>query len=278
MFREWASRFREFARKNASGSDKPPNFYEDVSFGLAAKYLIAWNEGVMSALSSGAFFSIAHILESIDDINCSLTLASQLYYKQAQQAIRGFLEDVLLPVYFAQNRLEYANWKANNYRTPQIRGDNGLLRRLLNDQIISEGLSKDVSILYDKLNGFVHGSERRLINKGHYSRTWSGHGFNQKDYTDWCRSIETAIILGIQLLRINLAQWEDLRSQHLVVCPICHNDKDFDTENFVFGGEAFTTYHCNRCGDKVTHNYKGREAYGQTYDGKLLAYQYLLDD
>jgi hypothetical protein len=273
-FRDWAYRFGKLARDIGGDADLP-DFYEDLNFGLAAKYIIAWNEGVMSALSSGTFFSIAHILESVDDLRCSLGLASQLYYKQAQQTLRSVLEDVLLPIYFVQRRSEYLNWKANNYRTPQIRGRNGIVRSLVDDQIIPEDLAEKVSSFYGELNGFVHGSERRLINSGHYSRTWVGHAFNQEDYSGWCRSIETSVILGMKLLRINLGQWEKFRSQRLVVCPICHNDNHFDTEEFSFGSEHFTKYHCKSCGDEVTHNSEGRETYRQSYDGEVISYQYL---
>src|SRR5882724_9378885 len=110
-FLDWAYRFGKLARDNSGDADLP-DFYEDLNFGLAAKYIIAWNEGVMSALSSGTFFSIAHILESMDDLMCSLGLASQLYYKHAQQTLRSFLEDAVLPIYFLQHRSEYSNWKA----------------------------------------------------------------------------------------------------------------------------------------------------------------------
>ena len=280
-FREWAYRFGKSARDNSAVPEASsnlidaPDFYENSSFGLAAKYIIAWNEGVMSALSSGAFFSIAHILESVDDLTCSLNLAAQVYYKHAHQALRSFLEDVILPIHFAQHRSEYLQWKTNNYRTPTLRGRKGMLRGLANDQIISQSLADEVAQLYDNLNGFVHGSEKRLINKGQYSRTWVGHGFSQDDYLEWCGSVEKTILLGIKLLRINLGQWEDLRSQRLTVCPICHNDKDFDVETFSFGGENFTKYLCQKCGDQVTHNYEGREAYKQTYAGRDVSYQYL---
>lgn len=251
-----------------------PNFYEDPSFGTTAKYIVAWKEVVGAALSSGTFFSIAHILESMDDLECCLTLASNVYYKHSLQVLRSFLEDLVLPVYFGTDQSAYSRWKANNYRTPSLRGDRGILSELVNGQVLDEDLKNEVSDLYSNLNSFIHGSERRLVNKGQYTRDWVGHAFNMDDYLEWCNHVMKAITIALHLLRINLAQWETFRADRKVVCPICHNDRDFESAEFVFGGEQFTQYYCQACGDEMTHSFDGRQAYGQSFNGQLVSYQY----
>lgn len=57
-----------------------PDFQEDVNFGLMAKYAVAWDAILSAILSESVFFSLAHALESNSDINCSMLLASNLYY------------------------------------------------------------------------------------------------------------------------------------------------------------------------------------------------------
>lgn len=279
-FRKWAHRFTRSAEESVASykgiarSIELPDFYEGTSFGRIAKYIVAWEGLVHCVLSSGAFFSIAHTLESLDDLKCSLTLASQLRYKHSLQVLRGFLEDLVLPIYFAMNSKAYSEWKANNFRTGPLRGPNGVLKKLVNGQVLDEELANHVSELYADLNSFIHGSERRLINKGHYTRTWVGLAFNMDDYLEWCTLTATAVTLAVHLLKINLAQWERLRANSRIVCPICHNSEHFSAEEFVFGGEQFTKYSCQSCGDEMTHNYEGRQTFGQTIDGELFSYQY----
>lgn len=279
-FRSWAYHFMHSAEKNVdayrgfANSVSLPDFYESESFGTVAKYVVAWDGLVNNALSSGTFFSIAHILESEDDLRCSLKLASELYYKHAIQVLRSFLEDLVLPVYFATNPPAYARWRENNYRTPPLRGPKGVLNKLVNKEVLFDELRNHVGELYDNLNSFIHGSEQRLINSGHYTKDWVGHAFKEESYLEWCTYVSTAVTLAIHLLRINLAQWEQFREERRIVCPICHNDRDFSANEFTFGGEMFTQYGCQSCGKEMTHSFDGRQAYGQWFDGKLFSYQY----
>jgi hypothetical protein len=201
-------------------------------------------------------------------------LASELYYKHAQQVLRSFLEDLVLPVYFATNPNAYASWRDNNYRTPSLRGAKGILKSLVKGQVLDEEFAGEISKLYGNLNSFIHGSERRLVNKGHYTRSWVGHAFNMKDYLEWCSYTTAAVIVAAHLLQINLDQWEAFRAQRQVLCPICHNVEGFSTEEFVFGGEKFTRYFCPSCGDEMTLSFNGRQAFGQSINGELVSYQY----
>lgn len=279
-FRSWAHRFTQSAEKSVASykalvkSVRLPDFYEHPSFGTTAKHIVAYDGIVHTALGSGNFFSIAHISESMDDLQCSLMLASKLYYKHALQVLRSFLEDLVLPVYFATNPEAYASWRENNYRSPSLRGPRGILIRLVRDDVLDDKLAGEVSELYGNLNSFTHGSERRLVNKGHYTRNWVGHAFTMDDFLEWCSYITTAVILAAQLLQINLAQWQEFRAQRMILCPICHNDGGFNTEEFTFGEELFTHYRCPSCGDDVTLSPDGRQAYAQSYGGRVVSYQY----
>ena len=275
-FRAWAYRFLEEAERSAAraGEMTIPDFYLHHSFGTLAKHAVAYEGIVHTAMSSGAFFSIAHISESLDDLRCSVMLASKLYYKHAQQVLRSFLEDLVLPVYFATNPKAYASWRENDYRTPPLRGRKGILKSLLSEQVLDEELAGEVSEFYDSLNSYVHGSEQRLVNKGYYTRERVGRAFNEDDYTEWCTYVVTAVLFAVPLLQINLAQWEAFSTRHEVVCPICHNDRMFTAEEFVFGGENFTRYECQSCKNVVTHSFNGRQAFFPSFDGEITSCQY----
>ena len=201
-------------------------------------------------------------------------LASRLYYKHAIQVLRSFLEDLTLPIYFATKPDAYVRWRENDYHGPPLRGPKGVLAILVKSQTIESSLADQVSELYNNLNSFIHGNERRLVNKGQYTRTWIGHAFNIRDYLEWCEYVTAALTLGAHLLKANLDQWDAYMANRRILCPICHNENDFVTERFVLGGEEFTRYDCQSCGDKMTISFTGNLAFARGKGGEIHSYQY----
>jgi len=65
---------------------------QDVYFGQIAKYTIALKCCIYSLLADAGFYSLAHVLKSASDIDCSLLLASNFYCKQAAQILRNLRE------------------------------------------------------------------------------------------------------------------------------------------------------------------------------------------
>jgi hypothetical protein len=282
--RAWATNFATPIKKAHSIPEGPrraievPNFRENALFGKAAKYVVAWNTSVQSLLEEDGFYSLAHIRESEDEIECSLLLASNFYYKQAVQVLRSFLEEVVLPINFCENVVEFSQWKENNYRTPPLRGRDGLIKRLVERGILTDEIANAVSVLYNDLNGYIHGSENRLIHKGTHTGSSIGLAFKADDFRNWCEYLSRSIDLGIRLLRINYVQWErirsakwaELRSRGKVLCSQCHNEEDFDVEfvspetfktlGFSADGEVIAVdnpstgifrYRCRRCGSDI---------------------------
>lgn len=281
----WATSFATpIKRANSTAQEakriiEVPNFRENAIFGKASKYIVAWNTSVQSLLEEDGFYSLAHILESEDELECSLLLASNFYYKQAVQVLRSFLEEVVLPINFCENVTEFSQWKENNYRTPPLRGRDGLIKRLVGKGILTNEIANAVSVLYDDLNGYIHGSENRLIHRGTHTGSSSGLMFKADDFRDWCEYLSRSIDLGIRLLRINYLQWDrihsakwsDLRAKGKVLCSGCHNDEDFDIEfippdtfkSLGFSPEGrvievdnpssgILMYRCRRCGSYTT--------------------------
>lgn len=255
----WTTRFASSAQKAlpapgaVSQNINIPDFSNDLEFSKAAKYLIAWDGVTDAVLSDSAFFSIAHVLESDIDLDCSVHLAASLYYRQALQLLRNFLEDVILPIYFCDNRQAFVDWRDNGCQTPRMRGGKGLLNNLMGRRILSEDIIKVVSDLYGELNGCIHGSERRLINKGFGSASWMGFVFKYDDFSEWCRYLCISVDLGIRLLRTNVNQWLSSRPSGKVFCDICHNEDEFDSRESESAGKRYIEYHCRRCGNDMTH-------------------------
>lgn len=251
-----------------------PSFSENTYFGRAAKYVMAWNSCVQTVLEDSGFYSLAHILESEGEISSSLLLASHLYYKQAVQILRNFLEELIMPIHFCDNMHEFEQWKANHYRTPALRGRDGLIRRLADKGILPAAIATEVTNLYGDLNGYVHGSENKLNYKNVHSSRPAGLMFRYDDFCTWADYLSRSIDIGIRLLRINYLQWdtilsakrEALKREGRVICTSCHNETDFDKtvvtkENIsakvLLGdgtwakGESFagyTKYTCLKCG------------------------------
>jgi len=141
------------------------DFYQDAQFGQVAKYAIALKCCTHRLLEDAGFYSLAHVLEAESDLDCSLLLASNFYYKQATLMLRSILEEVLLPIHFCDSVSDFDNWKANNYRTPNLRGRDGLIQRLLKKNIIHEPLATQTAVLYGNLSAYVHGSQSTLIHQ-----------------------------------------------------------------------------------------------------------------
>jgi hypothetical protein len=285
----WSKQFTKQAQDVSSQGRTPkqtipvPNFFEEANFGRATKYVAAWKACVQNLLEESGFYSLAHVLESEQEIECSLLLASHCYYKQAVQVLRNFVEETFLPINFCDNVNDFNQWKANNYRTPPLRGRDGLVKKLVTKEVVSATLGKEIEDLYGDLNSYIHGSENRLIHKGIHTGSWTGLLFKPVDFTAWCGYLSRSIDVGIRLLRINYVQWEqiratkwaNLRSQGKILCDTCHNEEEFDiivyppedwdmdieavysdgTRNKVdrsFPGVISHIYRCRRCGNKTT--------------------------
>ncbi len=80
--------------------------------------------------------------------------------------MRGYLENLVLPIYFCEYPDRFDQWKANNYRIPTMRGKQGILKDLADKQVIPADLAAEASLIYDGLNSYIHGSERKLISRG----------------------------------------------------------------------------------------------------------------
>lgn len=254
----------EFGEKAAKAQPAPaadrqveriPDFRNDERFGLMAKYAIAWDGALSATLSEDAFFSMVHVLESGSDLDCSVLLASNLYYRQALQVLRNYLEEVFMQLYLCKNEALFSSWVAGNFRTPSFRGRRGILRELVSEGILLEGMVDNASDLCEVLNASIHGAESYLIHRGTFEGEWTGLLFKYDRFQQWCDFLSRCVDLGIRVLRLTVNDWLDTRSPTGIQCSVCHSTNNFDVvERHQFGTKSSVTLRCRQCGNEVSYN------------------------
>ncbi|MCD9466540.1 hypothetical protein [Photobacterium iliopiscarium] len=230
-----------------------PDFANSIEFSLAAKYAIAWDAVVSNMLSESAFFSLPHILESRTDLECSIHMCAGLFYKQACQNLRSFLEGMVLQLHFCLNPESYKKWKVDDYRTPPLRGKKGLLQELENQSLIDSRQNRIVSNLYDKFNGYIHGSASLINNKGTQSGEWKGKVFKVEEFSNWSKLFAETIQISLELLSAHLRQYEGLNLGDKI-CNICHS------KDLVCAIEGtLHKFACNQCDNIMTFDGDGNK-------------------
>ncbi|EFK08816.1 conserved hypothetical protein [delta proteobacterium NaphS2] len=228
-----------------------PEFMDDKNFGLMAKYHVAWSSTIEEILSEGACFSFAHALESESDLDCSILLASNLYYKQALQGLKNFLECILIELFFCDNSSAFDAWKANAYKVPPFRGKDGILKHLQMSCILSSDLEKVGTNLLNGLD--VHLAESRLINSGVFNETWAGLLFHYGKFTAWTTYFARSVEFAIHVLKTTMDIWQKkffgqpTRFEGRTWEPF----DDFDNRERGFTETENRTLICRRCGHRM---------------------------
>ena len=227
-----------------------PDFAKDASFGLMAKYRIAFDAATSAVLSESAFFSLAHVLEADTDHEASILLASSLYYKQALQMLRNYLEGMVLQLYFCHNQGDFEKWKIGDYRVPALRGKDGLLDFLSVNGVLPSDLSQIASNLYGELNGSIHGAEKQLVNRGLFQGKWTGQIFKYERFKEWCNYFANCTNIGIHTLRLSTNLWQSKRPKDKIYCDICHSENNFEVDKSLISEET-VTFTCKICGSTM---------------------------
>ena len=235
------------------GMEEPeacPVLRDDPYFGLAAKYSVAW-EGVCQALmEESGFLSIAHVMEGMTELRCTFLLAGNLYYKQALQVLRNYLELCAMELHFSANEQAYGRWKAGDYRVPPFRGKDGLLAMLRSQGALSENLCNQADRLYGELNGSIHSAEGKLIHRGVFNGDWKGQVFQYQRFQEWCQFFASCVELCIRFEYQIASKWARTRDSRLV-CDICHSAELKIQESGSYSTDSIVLV-CSRCGKSQT--------------------------
>lgn len=228
-----------------------PSFLDDKFFGIVSKYYIIYDGILDEVLSESHFFSVAHILESLEELNCSILLSKKLYYKQSLQVLRNYIESMVSQILFCDNSRAFEDWRNGTFKLPRLCGKGGLLDKLSNANLISLELSKRVSNLYAHLNSYIHGSEGRLIHRGAYEGKYKGFIFDYDYFKIWCKFFSDVVETGVLLLDAHLEQFSRSRKKG-IICSICHNKKDFEVKEEEFAGQTYVKLRCKKCNSEMT--------------------------
>jgi len=204
---------------------------------------------LVAVLSESAFFSLPRVLEGESDLQASVLLASSLYYKQALQMLRNYLEGMVSQLYFLCSQSEFQAWKLGKNKYRSVRGESGLLASLTRDGVLSPDLCQLVSEVYGELNESVHGAERRLVNAGLFQGKHTGGTFAYSRFTEWAETFSKCAYFGIHALKISSDIWQLRGPQDKIFCEMCHNEDaaqfQVDKSEFKQSTWSFT---CKRCG------------------------------
>jgi hypothetical protein len=245
-------RSQGFASSARAGDEWDPELQLELGdlIGFALKHLVAW-EGLMHALlSEGAFLSLPHALEAMTDLRCSVELATNYYYKQASQILRGFIEGQVVDIVLAQDQPSFKRWKSGTYRTPQLRGDNGLLKNLTASGVLDADLSNRIAEVYADLSSFVHGSERTLIHSGIFSGKFPQLSFQDDKLRAWAKLFGKILHLGLFLMKQKTSLWINELRGSSVICSICRENTLDKTGTFSYGSKKFLDCRCRECGNE----------------------------
>lgn len=231
---------------------KIPSFIDDKYYGLVAKYYICYDGAINIALSENHLFSIAHMMETQQELDCSILLAQSLYYKQSLQVLRNFVESLVAMILFCHDSRAFYDWRKGTFRMPiRFRGKDSLLEQLTIESQISPTLNKSTSTIYARLNSYVHSMERNLIHRGAYKGKYKGFIFDYDYFKIWCCLFSDVVHNGILLLDAHSNQLAKLQNEG-IKCSVCHNETKFDSEEDEFAGTKYLKLTCLVCKSQMT--------------------------
>ncbi len=211
-------------------------------------------------MSDGAFYSLTHLLEASSEIECSILLAEKLFYKQAIQILRNYLEELVLPLHFCANPEEFEQWKQGDYQIPAFRRrKTGLLDRLQDRSVLPPAVATEVSTLYGQLNGAVHAAAESMLHRGIEKRRYLGHVFKSDDFQLWADLLGRSVKVGAELLRINIQQWEQTMVPGNIYCDMCHSEV-FDPVDPEPRADGYQTLCCRQCGRTLLYRVRSEKA------------------
>lgn len=247
-FRRVADRYGRDPMPGATQVDEAGDLLKDSNFGLMAKHVIASSSVIETFLSESRFFSLPHILEAAQDLECSVLLAENLYYKQPLQVLRGILELNVLHLHFVGDQGAFKDWQDGSYRVPKLRGRSGLLNQLEAGGAIPSSVANVVAALYADLNGAIHSAEAKMVNKGLIDGRWSGLQFKSGEFQAWCSSVCKVATVSMHLLFAVLQEIQRQPKAEGLLCDTCRTANQFTVEER--SGDTVTV-RCVRCGSEL---------------------------
>lgn len=225
------------------------DYRDDPILGGFAKAWIAWRAVETELLSENGSFSLAHTLEATSDIDCALQLVKRFYYRQARICLRTFIEDLVYPLYFFHHRSAFEEWKAGTGQLPTMRGKNGILDSLVQQNELDAGVAARLDKIHKAGNSSVHGAAATMIHAGIHRREWRGHSFKAAELEAWLATAKECLECGICVVKRISDDWLAATQNGPHFCRRCHSQK-FTAKKYEY--RPWVPVHIDLGGVKVT--------------------------
>jgi hypothetical protein len=166
--------------------------------GLTIKHLFAWNY-VSALLYIHSDLPQELLLESTNDLECSIFLAKDRFFKQSFQILRNFCEICVSILYFINNLQDYKKWLAiPEWRLPGYREMIQNLKNKGKKVFFSENEARFLGKIYSKLNSSVHQKRDRL--NMNVTRLIRFVDFDYgKEIEEWCAIFRNTVVFMIKI-------------------------------------------------------------------------------
>jgi hypothetical protein len=163
------------------------------------KYLFAAKRVLQGLVASDTVFSfhLPYLTQACYDLDCSILLAKENYFKQALQTLRNVIEVSLTHAYFSFNDMGYDNlMESEDRRIPNFRN---LIKLLRTENLLTAEMERQLFELYKILSGAVH-SEILKLN--------CSSSANYKTFLEWydlyVKSVKLYFSIIIRLIEVGV--------------------------------------------------------------------------
>ena len=138
----------------------------------ALKYLFATKRILQGLVADDTIFSfhLPYLAEASFDLECSVTLIQEGYFKQSLQTLRNVIEVTLTHAYFSLHDMDYYDLvEAQDHRVPNLKK---MIIFLRTENLLTAEMERQTFELYKTLSGAVH-SEVLKLNTGRNSADYN---------------------------------------------------------------------------------------------------------
>ena len=203
-------------------------------------------------LEESRFFSLSLLLDSFAELEASLLLASNFYYKQAVYVLRNFIELIVAQFYFSSETSVYDDWRLkSDYKMPTFTGKEGMTAFLKTKGKIDETEKASLDRLFRKLSAYTHSKYEKLLHYNPETKKVIRQGYNERYLMEWADLATECTSLGLVILSKHTKDWESkLEGDSEFLCPECLNNQ-FDVKVEEYGHKKLYLSSCKKCGSEL---------------------------
>jgi len=203
-------------------------------------------------LEESRFFSLGLILDSLTELEASLLLSSNFYYKQATHSLRNFLELIVAQFYFSSETSIYDDWRLKpKYKMPYFRGKKGMVKLLKKKGKITKTEADSLEKLFGDLSSYTHSKYEKLLHFDPRTKKIVPFDYNERYLLEWINLAIKCMKIGLIIFFKHTKDWEkQLENNPEFICPGCHNNK-FTIKIENYGNKKLYLHSCKKCGNQL---------------------------